>query len=56
MTNHENSKYLFLVLILIFSFSSGNKEKKIFDKRNGLDFPNFEERNNGLGNVLNRFS
>ncbi len=54
MTNPENSKYLFLVIILIFSFSCGNKEIKIIDKRNGLDYPNFEERNNGLGNVLNR--
>jgi len=47
----ENSKFL-LFLILIFSFSCCNNENKILDKRNGLDYPNFEERNSGLGNVL----
>lgn len=48
-----NSKPL-LVLLLIFSFSCENIDNKMIDKRNGLDFPDFEERNSGLGNVLQK--
>ena len=38
---------------MFFSLSCGNRENTI-DKRNGLNFPNFEERNTGLDNVLKR--
>ncbi len=45
-------KFLLLVIIIFFTFSCVRKENKIIDKRNGMDYPNFEERNSGLGNAL----
>lgn len=42
------------IIILVLSIACENKDTKTLDLRSGMNYPEFEERNTGLGKVLNK--